>query len=87
MACCSALARSWLAMHSYHLSHFRNGDVVLAFESAIWVTINDTSVCQLETAWYAQESGVTSENGLAANAVVTQNCCCCKDCCELFFHS
>ena len=24
-----------------------------------------------ETAWYAQESGVTSENGLAANAVVT----------------
>ena len=24
-----------------------------------------------DTAWYAQESGVTSENGLAANAVVT----------------
>ena len=26
-----------------------------------------------DTAWYAQESGVTSENGLAANAVVTPN--------------
>ena len=30
---------------SYHLSHFITSDIVLAFESAIWITINDTSLC------------------------------------------
>ena len=73
---------------SYHLSHFVTSDVVLAFESAIWVTINDTSVCQLGNClvcpriWSYIGEWVSCEC-----SSYTQNCCCCKDCCELFFHS
>ena len=73
---------------SYHLSHFVTSDVVLAFESTIWVTIDNTSVSQLRNClvcpriWSYIGEWVSCEC-----SSYTQNCCCCKDCCELFFHS